>query len=48
LNAQANHLLHPRILQQSRATLGQDCLENGEMAARPASWLSGYTVVFIA
>jgi hypothetical protein len=35
-------------LQQSRATLRQDCLENGEMAARPASWRSGYTIVFIA
>jgi hypothetical protein len=48
LNAQANHLRHPRILQQSRATLGQNCLENGEMGARPASRLSGYAIVFIA
>jgi hypothetical protein len=48
LNAQANHLPHQRILQQSRATLGQNCLENGEMAARPASRLSGYAIVFIA
>ena len=47
LNAQANHLPHSRILQQSRATLGQDCLENGEMAARPASWQSGYAIVLL-
>ena len=42
LNAQANHLRHPRISQQSRATLGQNRLENGKTEAWLALRLGGH------